>query len=356
MSISPLRFTVSALLAGTLLAGPAATAALVEYSGGGRIVETSGRAPDALSADADAFVSFAFVFDPGREPIVATDTAATYAAFSAVAMFGDGAVITLSQATMMVVREPSDGDYIYLLQGTTPQGWVLSYYVESNDSEFVPSLALPRQRPVPHDDYWAAVLVRDAAATWSAYSDATALFAIHYTPDPEPVRPQIEVQPQDVVAAWGSAATFSVRGVGAGELTYQWERDGVALRGATEPTLRINRVLPPHAGSYRVVVSNAAGRITSDSAELSILRPPVIVKQPVALTAEVGRSATLSLNAYSPEPITYQWFRDGVSIPGANHTTLRIPQAQLSDGGRYHAVATNSQGSATSREVVVTVR
>ncbi len=64
------------------------------------------------------------------------------------------------------------------------------------------------------------------------------------------------------------AATFSVSANGNGPFTYQWRRDGTPIAGATGPTLSLPRVQAADFGDYDVVVSNAAGSSTSESAQL----------------------------------------------------------------------------------------
>ena len=54
----------------------------------------------------------------------------------------------------------------------------------------------------------------------------------------------------------------------------------------------------------------------------------------------------------------YQWFKDGVAIPGphAQQSTLTIEGVATSDCGRYYATVANSGGTAKSIEAVVHVR
>ena len=54
--------------------------------------------------------------------------------------------------------------------------------------------------------------------------------------------------------------------------------------------------------------------------------------------------------------MSYQWYKDGKKISGATSSIYEINKAQLSDGGKYKVVATIGGNSATSGEIVVTVR
>jgi len=92
-----------------------------------------------------------------------------------------------------------------------------------------------------------------------------------------PVAPSIAAHPESQVVTEGRSARFGVVATGSVPLSYQWQRDGVDIGGATESSY----VTPParlaDSGSgYRCVVSNVAGSITSDSAILTVDRAPVV--------------------------------------------------------------------------------
>ena len=58
-------------------------------------------------------------------------------------------------------------------------------------------------------------------------------------------------------------------------LAFQWQFDGSNLAGATDSALSFNAVQAANAGSYKVVVSNAFGGVTSPTATLSVTGVPV---------------------------------------------------------------------------------
>ncbi len=82
--------------------------------------------------------------------------------------------------------------------------------------------------------------------------------------------PVIAAQPQSVNVLMGGTASFSVAVNNSPGLAYQWFKDGVAIAGATGPSLTINNVQAADIGAYAVAVSNGAGNVTSDAAMLSI--------------------------------------------------------------------------------------
>lgn len=81
--------------------------------------------------------------------------------------------------------------------------------------------------------------------------------------------PVIVESPVALAVATGADAEFRVRAAG-GELTYQWERDGLAIEGANGAVLRIANTEASHAGDYTVAVSNSLGRLVSAPARLTL--------------------------------------------------------------------------------------
>ncbi len=82
--------------------------------------------------------------------------------------------------------------------------------------------------------------------------------------------PVFTTQPVAQSATAGGAATFGVVATGAGTLTYQWQKDGVAIAGATNATLSLSNLNLASTGAYRVVVTNSGGSVTSNAAALVV--------------------------------------------------------------------------------------
>ena len=87
----------------------------------------------------------------------------------------------------------------------------------------------------------------------------------------------ITTQPQNLTAAAGYNAAFSVRASGLTPLYYQWKKDDVPLAGATASTLNITNVQTTNIGNYTVVVSNSVSSLTSSNALLSVITPYTFV-------------------------------------------------------------------------------
>jgi pectate lyase len=87
---------------------------------------------------------------------------------------------------------------------------------------------------------------------------------------PPPSAPVITQLPASQTAEEGQPVTLSVLADGTWPFTFQWSKDGVAIAGATGPSLTLANVQPTDEGSYTVTVTNAAGSVTSDPALLTV--------------------------------------------------------------------------------------
>ncbi len=164
------------------------------------------------------------------------------------------------------------------------------------------------------------------------------------------VAPQISIQPQtQTVNCFNGSATFSVTaGPAAPPLSYQWRHNFVPIMGATNPTLVINPALPADAGTYDVIVSNSCGSTSSNPAVLTVSGGPTIWTQPQAIAVCEGAPGIVSVSATGCPPLTYQWYKDNVLIPGAIGSSYTIPSFTANDRAVYTVVVTDCCGSVTS--------
>ncbi len=95
------------------------------------------------------------------------------------------------------------------------------------------------------------------------------------------VPPVVTQHPSNQSVEWGDDAAFLVMAVGEEPLSYQWQKDGVALSdgphysGAATTMLTVLNATDQEAGQYRCVVSNSSGSTPSNTATLTVLGPPV---------------------------------------------------------------------------------
>ncbi len=165
----------------------------------------------------------------------------------------------------------------------------------------------------------------------------------------------IAVPPQSQLGVAGTTVQFNVTAGGTAPLFYQWRKEGVDLLGQNGSLLTLNNVQPASAGNYSVVVTNNYGSATSLVAVLSIVVPPVITDDPTNATVMENEPVTFQVSATGTAPLSYQWRKDGINIPGANSASFLIAAVQVSDGGLYSVVVTNAGGTATSASASLTV-
>jgi hypothetical protein len=172
---------------------------------------------------------------------------------------------------------------------------------------------------------------------------------------PFTIAPAITTQPASVVATQGAAATFTVATSGTLS-SFQWARNGADIAGATSASFSLASVLPADEGSYTVTVANTAGSVTSSAATLTVNTLPVITVQPKSLIVNSGTTGTFSVTAAGKPAPTYQWKKNGATLTGATSATYTTPAAAGADtGAKYTASVTNSVGSVTSVEAVLSV-
>jgi len=83
---------------------------------------------------------------------------------------------------------------------------------------------------------------------------------------------------------------------------------------------------------------------------------PVITQQPHNARVLVGQRAKFRVGATGSPPLTYQWRKNGVDIPGATGSSYKTPPTVPEDSGsRFTVVVSNSSGSVTSKSAKLTV-
>ena len=117
--------------------------------------------------------------------------------------------------------------------------------------------------------------------------------------------PAITAQPQDRRVTVGDSVTFSVSASGTPPLSYQWQRDGVAISGATSSSYTIaSAQLVDDGIGFRCRVANAYGSVTSNPATLAVtasLAPTAGITSPAAGTNYAG-GQTISYSGTGTDP------------------------------------------------------
>ena len=103
---------------------------------------------------------------------------------------------------------------------------------------------------------------------------------------PSPNQPPLLVlEPANKIVTYGSKTGLNALAQGSGTLNYQWYKDGIVINntggydGTSTTNLTINPIGPIHEGNYWMVVKNAYGSITSQVAQLSLVKEVPVVEQ-----------------------------------------------------------------------------
>jgi len=167
--------------------------------------------------------------------------------------------------------------------------------------------------------------------------------------------PLITQQPLSRTNIAGTIASFSVMATGTAPLSYQWLKSNSPLAQRTGSTLTLTNVSDADAASYRVLITNIAGKVTSSPANLTILDPPLITKQPLSQTNITGTTATFSVVATGTAPLSYQWFKGASPISQQKSSTLSLTNVSDADAASYSVVITNAAGKVASTAAKLTV-
>ncbi len=209
----------------------------------------------------------------------ATTTADSGSKFDVVVMNNSGS-ITSSQATLTVNAAPAapaittqpanqtviagqTATFSVVASGTAP----LSYQWRKNTANIggatASSYTTPATTSADNGAKFDVVVSNTAGNITSAQATLTVNSA--------PVAPTISTQPANQTVNAGQTATFSVVASGTAPLTYQWQKNGVAITGATAASYTTPVTTTADSGElFRVVVSNSAGNVTSNSATLTV--------------------------------------------------------------------------------------
>ena len=233
----------------------------------------------------------------------------------------------------------------------------MSYQWQKNGVAISGATASTYQTPVTtvsdNGSLFTAVMGNSAGSVTSSGASLTV--------KPPVVAPSITGQPVSQTITAGQTATFSVAGTGTAPMSYQWQKNGAAISGATASTYQTPVTTVSDNGSlFTVVISNSAGSVTSSGATLTVKAPvvaPSITTQPLSQTVTAGQSATFSVAGTGTAPVTYQWQENGAAISGAMSSTYQTPATAVSDNSsQFTVVMSNSAGSVTSSGATLTVK
>ena len=113
-----------------------------------------------------------------------------------------------------------------------------------------------------------------------------------------------------------------------------------------------------HWGNFTATASNATSRVSFQSqgygtgadafSVVDVSAPPVIVTQPISASSVGGGTATFSVGASGPSPLSYQWFFNDSPMAGQTGRQLTLNSLTAGAAGDYQVMITNAFGAVTS--------
>lgn len=168
--------------------------------------------------------------------------------------------------------------------------------------------------------------------------------------------PEITRSPVSDTINEGAPFTLSVTATGTPAPGYQWYKDGNPLPNETGTSLIILAAEGADSGDYYVHVSNGVGdTMQSQTARITVRLKPRITIQPSNQTITEDAIATFAVSADGTEPFSYQWQENQSNITGQTSDTCSLAAAADKNGYRYRCIITNTAGTVTSNEAVLTV-
>ena len=136
-------------------------------------------------------------------------------------------------------------------------------------------------------------------------------------------------------------------------VSYRWFRNGVLIAGQTSQSLILNNVpFADNGATYSCeLYNNCLTRTTSSI--LTVSRPLSITQQPLSGIACPLSPYSIMVLVSGTNPV-YQWYKNGVSIPGATGAVLSFTPFAAGDAGTYYCIVANGCGSVQTGDAVLT--
>jgi len=171
-------------------------------------------------------------------------------------------IITQSSNPPVIAEAGANMSFTVQAAGSTPL-YYQWYFDQTNllAGSDTATLYLTNVQPAQAGDY-SVVVTNVAGSVTGAVVTLTVL-----------VPPVITTPPAGQTVSAGSPVTFTVGATSSLPLGYQWQFNSAAIAGATQSSYSLLSAQPADAGSYSVVLTNAAGSVTSAVATLIVLLP-----------------------------------------------------------------------------------
>jgi len=194
----------------------------------------------------------------------------------------------------------------------------------------------------------------DAAGDQFFFDDVT------LTKVPTDIPPSIATQPVNRTVTAGQTATFSVTASGSDPLSYQWQKNGVDIAGATGASYTTPATVLADSGStFQVTVRNSYGSVTSSAATLTVNAPATQLLL-LDRTFDYTTSYSASLLGETPSPTASSCisvlgiYKSGKTPSNVcNHEAFKFFQMPANNPGSWTSPVDYSKGTLHQRLEVI---
>lgn len=172
--------------------------------------------------------------------------------------------------------------------------------------------------------------------------------------------PEISIQPADTSVTVGQSASFSITVRGRG-LTYQWQRDGVDLSGATSATYTLSSTVIGDDGAiFKCVVTGTNGSVTSSTARLTVI--PVVRAYPNPWRSDRHSSVGMTFDGLASNStikifnLAMHWVRTLPNASGSTTWDLKNDRGELVASGYYFYLVTTGRDEQTVHGKIAIIR
>jgi hypothetical protein len=165
--------------------------------------------------------------------------------------------------------------------------------------------------------------------------------------------PAFTRQPLSQWVGSDGSVTLEVASTGSNPLTYKWYRDGQLIDGENSIRYLIGGFSEANEKTYHCEVSNLCGSDISTNAVLKL--SPVIKTLTATGEPVVCQGGKFVLKVVFNDTASFQWFKDGVSLPKGKQRILAIDSVSAKHSGNYSCRVSNAYGYEILGPVFLTV-
>ena len=282
----------------------------------------------------------------GTTTTAVTSTAASLALVDPPVIAGQPASLTV----------PEGNPASFTVTATAPAGGTLSYQWKLRNAPIAgatsATFAIPAATLADQGSYSCIVTNTQNGATEIRSTSPVLLSVVGL--------PMFITQPSGATLFPGDALTLSAEATGNSVVSYQWQKNGTALPGATAPSYAIASATSADDGIYTCLAMNTqfgvTATATSSPATVTVQLFPAITSEPGSRTVMAGQTATFSLTAKG-QNLTYAWYKNGTVIPASNAPSYTTPATTIADDqAQFWCVVSNGNlPNATSAHATLTV-